>query len=93
MKTMVTWSLKPGAALSEAAGRFVTGAAAPEPGVTMLGRWHSVDLSGGFTLYETDSPAALHAGAAKWADILDLKNYIVIEDNEAGPVIAGLAKK
>jgi hypothetical protein len=34
----------------------------------------------------------LYAGAAVWADILDLKNYIVIEDGEAGPVLDGLSK-
>jgi hypothetical protein len=93
MKTMVTWSAKSGEGFSEAVRRFVAGQAAPPAGVKILGRWHSVDLSIGFTLYETDNMAALYAGAAIWADILDLRNYIVIEDSEAGPVLAGLAKK
>ncbi len=93
MKTMVTWSAKSGAGFTEAVRRFLSGQAAPPEGVKILGRWHSVDLSIGFTLYETDNMAALYAAAATWADILDLKNYIVIEDSEAGPVLASLGKK
>jgi Domain of unknown function (DUF3303) len=92
MKTMVTWSAKSGEGFKDAVRRFLAGEAAPEPGVTILGRWHSVDLSIGFTLYEATDMAALYASAAKWADILDLKNYIVIEDNEAGPILASLKK-
>jgi hypothetical protein len=86
MKVMATWSLTSGG-LREAAGRFLAGEAEPQPGVKLLGRWHSVDLSCGFSLYETDSPAALYEGAAKWRDLLDLENYIVIEDAEAGPIL------
>ena len=92
MKTMVTWSLKSGQSLHEAVKRFLAGEAAPVEGVNLLGRWHSVDLSSGFSLYETDNMAALYRDAARWADILDLKNYIVIEDGEAGPVLAGLKR-
>jgi len=93
MKTMLTWSAKSGEGFTEAVRRFIAGQAAPPEGVKLLGRWHSVDLSIGFSLYETDNMAALYAAAAAWADVLDLKNYIVVEDNEAGPVLAGLAKK
>lgn len=91
MKTMVTWSLKHGQ-LTEAARRFVAGEAAPHESLKILGRWHSVDLSIGFTLYEGDHVAAHYASAAKWADIMDLRTYLVIEDSEAGPIIASLAK-
>jgi hypothetical protein len=92
MKTMVTWSAKSGEGFKEAVSRFIVNQAAPPEGVKMLGRWHSVDLSIGFTLYETDNMAALYATAATWADILDLKNYIVVEDSEVGPILASLKK-
>lgn len=92
MKTMVTWSLRPGG-LTEAARRFVSGEAGPQVGLTLLGRWHSVDMSIGFSLFEGDNPVAQYASAAKWADIMDFKTYIVIEDGEAGPIIASVAKK
>ncbi len=93
MKTMVVWSLKPGASLSEAVRRFLAGEAAPEPGTKMLGRWHSVDLSVGFTLTETDDPTMHYVAAAKWADIMDLRTYTVVEDSEAGPILASVVKK
>ena len=92
MKVMLTWTAKSGPGFSEAVRRFLAGEAAPEPGQKLLGRWHSVDASIGFALYESDNPAVHYAAAAKWADVLDLKSYLVIEDAEAGPVLAGLKK-
>ena len=49
MKFMLTWSFPTGV-LPEAAARFLTGAAAPEEGIKLIGRWHNIDLSGGFAL-------------------------------------------
>ena len=92
MKTMLTWTLKSGQTFHEAVRRFVAGEGAPPEGVKMFGRWHSVDMSIGFTLYETDNSAALYAGTAKWADVLDVRTYIVIEDSQAGAVLAALMK-
>jgi hypothetical protein len=91
MKFMTTWTFPTGN-LPEAAERFLAGVAVPEAGVTLLGRWHNVDCSGGFALYETNDPVALYKGAAKWADVLELTNIAVIEDGDAGPVLAGLFK-
>lgn len=92
MKTMVTWNLKSGELL-EAARRFVSGAAGPQGSLKLLGRWHSVDMSIGFALYEGDNPVDHYASAANWADIMDFRTYVVIEDSEAGPIIASVAKK
>src|SRR4249919_1431256 len=69
MKFMTTWSFPTGA-LPEAAQRFLAGQAAPEEGVKLLGRWHNIDLSGGFLLSESDNPIALYKGSAKWGDLL-----------------------
>jgi hypothetical protein len=91
MKIMSVWNLKAGA-FSEAVRRFLAGEAAPPEGVTLLGRWHCTDFSAGFSLYETNDPAALYAGAARWADILDFKSSIVVEDDVAGPALAALKK-
>jgi hypothetical protein len=87
MKVMTTWSVKDGA-IREAVAKFLAGEAAPQPGVALLGRWHSVDLSAGFSLYETNDPAALYAGAAKWAELMDLQTMVVVEDGEAGAALA-----
>ncbi|MFC5860721.1 DUF3303 domain-containing protein [Acidicapsa dinghuensis] len=92
MKVMSTWSARPGA-FDDAIERFLKGEAAPVEGVKLLGRWHSVDLSTGFSLYETDDPAALHRGALRWVDLLELQTYVVIEDAEAGANFAQFAGK
>lgn len=93
MKIMATWTLKSGPSLHEAVKRFLAGEASPVPNVTLLGRWHSIDMSIGFSLYETDDAAALYADAARWSDLLELKNYIVIEDAEAAPVLAAMKQR
>ena len=92
MKFMSTWTFQ-GGALSEAAARFLAGEAAPEPGTTILGRWHNIDLSGGFLLFETNDPAAMYRGALKWADVLELNTVPVVEDADAGAALAGRFKK
>ncbi len=83
MKFMTTWTLIPGSA-KEAIDKFLAGEAAPPPEVKLLGRWHSADGSHGYSLYETDNLAALHKGAIKWSDLLELSTVAVIEDAEAG---------
>jgi hypothetical protein len=93
MKTMVVWSLKPGASLSEAVRRFLAGEAGPQEGQKILGRWHSVDMSIGFTLSETDNPSTHYVAASKFADIMDLRAYMVIEDSDVGPILASMGKK
>jgi Protein of unknown function (DUF3303) len=62
-------------------------------GLKLLGRWHKVGSAGGFALWESDDLAALYKEFAFWSDLLILESYIVIEDGEAGPVLAELFKK
>ena len=92
MKFMSTWALLPGT-IQETVDRFLAGEGTPAEGVTLLGRWHNVDCSGGFALYETDSAAALHVGAAKWADLIEISTAVVIDDAEAGANLAAVFKK
>ena len=92
MKFMSTWSLLPGS-VKTAAEQFLAGGGLEAEGVTLLGRWHKVDCSGGFSLYESSNAAALHLGAGKWADLLAITIVPVIEDAEAGPNLAATFKK
>jgi hypothetical protein len=92
MKFMSTWTLLPGS-VKAAAEQFLAGGGGEPEGVTVLGRWHKVDGSGGFTLYETNNLAALHLTAAKWADLLEVITVPVIEDGEAGPNLVTAFKK
>lgn len=90
MKVMLVYSGKPDA-FHEVVRRFKAGQAVPAEGVTMLGRWQSTDFSVGFALYETDNPAALAAGASKWADVLTIQHHLVIEDRELAPILGALS--
>ena len=92
MKFMTTWSVRPGAT-QEAVDRFLAGYAEPVEGATLLGRWHAIDVSGGFTLSETSDPAALYRNAAQWADVIELKTVVVLEDGAVGPILASVFKK
>jgi hypothetical protein len=89
---MQTWTLLPGS-VKTAAEQFLAGGGGEPEGVKLLGRWHNVDCSGGFSLYESNNAAALHLGAAKWADLLELSLVAVIEDAEAGPNLVTVFKK
>ena len=92
MKFLSTWSIRPGC-LPEAVGRFLSGQAQPLPGTTLLGRWHKADMSGGFTLSESSDPRALFEFSAMWADLIEIHSSPVIEDAEAGPILAKVFKK
>jgi len=93
MKFMTTWSLIPGS-VKDAAEQFLTLGGGGEPeGVTLLSRWHNVDCTGGFTLYEASDASALHRGAAGWADLVELSTVPEIDDAEAGPNLAFVFKK
>jgi hypothetical protein len=87
MKFMTTWAVQPGA-VKEAVSRFLATGGQPLAGVTLLGRWHNLGCSSGYTLYETDNPAALYEGAAKWSDLMDVDIVPVIEDESAGAALA-----
>ena len=92
MKFMSTWTVVPGT-LREVVERFLVNQGQPAPGVTLLGRWHAADLSGGFALFETTNVAAFYESAAVWADVLEIHTVPVVEDAEAGPVLAKVFKK
>jgi hypothetical protein len=92
MKFMSTWKLLPGTAKA-AAEQFLAGGGGEPEGVTLLGRWHNADCSGGFSLFETSNPAALHLAALKWVDLLQSTFVPVIEDGEAGPNLVTVFKK
>lgn len=91
MKVMSTYSIRPGC-VKEAVDRFLSGKASPPAGVKLIGRWHKTDSSGGYTLMESDNATAMFEFAASWSDVLETHSTIVIEDAEAGPVLAKIFK-
>ncbi len=87
MKMMATWSVRPGV-VKETVQRFLAGEAEPGEGLTLLGRWHKTDCSGGFSLYETDDPTTLYALSSAWSDVLEMRDWVVLEDAAVGPILS-----
>jgi hypothetical protein len=92
MIVMSTYTIRPGC-MPEAVSRFLSGKATPPSGVKILGRWHKIDCSGGYTLFETDSPATLFEFTASWADVLENHSTVVIEDAEAASALGKIYGK
>lgn len=92
MKIMSTWTVRPGK-VAEVVAKFLTTGAPGPKGVKLLGRWHKADMTGGFTLSESDNPKALYESAAEWADLIEIHASVVVEDNDAGAVLGKLYKK
>ena len=66
--------------------RLEKGTGAPES-VKIIGQWTALDGSGGYTIYETDSPD--YAWTMMWNDLLDIQ-IIPILDTEKD--VLGLLK-
>ena len=92
MIVMSTYKIHPGC-VPEAVSRFLSGKATPTSGIKILGRWHKTDLSGGYSLFETNDPAALYEFAASWAEVLEMDSTIVIEDADAATALAKIYGK
>jgi hypothetical protein len=91
MKFITTWTIPTGN-VNPAIERFLkTGGKAPE-GVKMLGRWFGMD-GRAFTVSEANDTKAMYQWYAEWADLLELTVTPCVEDAEAGPVLAALAKR
>ncbi len=87
MKIFSSYTLRPGC-IPEAAKRFLEGKATPPAGLKLLGRWHKTDGTGGYSVFEADSLAAVYEFSIGWSDVLEIHDHVVIEDAEMGPVLA-----
>ncbi len=67
--------------------RFKETGAAPPPGVTMMGRWHSVQGHKGFIIAESADAEALAKWIQEWTDILSSEVTPVITDEQFARVI------
>ena len=90
MKFLVSWSL-PQATFRPAVAPFLQGGGATPAGVKLIGRWHG--MSGfGFAVVETTDAKALYAWVAEWAEFLPMQTTPVLEDADAGAVLAAMYK-
>jgi hypothetical protein len=86
MKFLVSWSL-PQATYRAALTRFLQSGGLPPTGVTLIGRWHGMS-GGGVAVVETTDPKALYAWCAEWMEFLPIQTTPVLEDADAGAVLA-----
>jgi hypothetical protein len=86
MKFILTFTLPP-ETRNEAIARFLETEGQPPLGVTLLGRWTQLDLSGGYVLLESEDSQALTAFAHSWSDLLELTLAPVIEDQALAGVL------
>ena len=82
----ITYQLSP-ERRTEAQGRFKQTGALPLAGVTMLGRWHSVEGLRGFTIAESSDAVAIAKWVQSWTDLLTFEIVPVVNDEEFARVI------
>jgi hypothetical protein len=92
MKFMLTYALKQ-ETRNAAIARFLKTGAQPSKGVSLLGRWHRLDMSGGFLLLESTDSKAMAKFSSEWSDVCDLAVVPVNEDAELGEVLGALKIK
>lgn len=66
----------------DAQDRFQETGAPPPEGVTMLGRWHTVQGRKGFMIAESDDPVALGKWTQQWTDLLTFQITPVVTDEQ-----------
>jgi hypothetical protein len=92
MKFLSTWSIRP-ESRREAIELFLAGRGALPAAVTLLGRWHKADGSGGFSLMETDDPKAIYENAVFWSQYLTYDVELVVDEADAASIAGKIFKK
>jgi uncharacterized protein DUF3303 len=83
MKFMLTFDWAPDTKTrDEGVARFQKTGGLPPEGVKLIGRWTRADFSGGFVLLETEDPKKLLEFAYMWGDVMALKVFPVLDDQE-----------
>ena len=91
MKYISHWKIPP--QLTDATiKQFLETGGAPPEGVKLLGRW--IGMNGeGFAVSESNDAKAMYAWYVQWASVMELTVTPCVEDAEAGPVLAAMAKR
>ena len=94
MKFMITWQLHEGK-LHDTLSLFSQmtpeqDAALHGEDVTIIGRWHDLMSGSGVAIVESDNASAMSAYALAWNRNMDIDVAIVVDDDEARALGAGL---
>ncbi|MCW2652499.1 MAG: hypothetical protein JWR32_3475 [Mycobacterium sp.] len=88
MKFIVHWTQMQ-STFKPAVDRFLKEGAQPPAGVTLLGRWFGMNGTG-FQVVETTDAKALFTYATQRSDVLHIEATPLVEDAQAGEVMASL---
>ena len=58
----------------------------------MIGRWHDIAGRTGLSVVEASDATLLAKWALEWSDLMDLETRSVINDEQAGPLLAASRK-
>ena len=68
-------------------GRFKETGAPPPAGVTMMGRWHSLEGLSGFSVVEASDSQAIASWLHEWNDVVRFKVTPVLTDEQFAQVV------
>lgn len=71
--------------------KFLETGGTPPKNIKMLGRWHGMNREG-FAISESDDPKAMFEWYAQWSNVMEITVTPCVEDAEAGPILAAMAK-
>jgi len=90
MKFLVSWTLTQ-ATYRATVARFLKAGGMPPAGVNLIGRWHGMS-GAGCAVVETTDAKALYTWVAEWSEFLSMQTTPVLEDADAGPILAAMFK-
>ena len=70
-----------------AMARFVQTGGAPPPGLKVHGRWHAIGHHFGVAVAETDDLSLVLKWVLEWSDLMDMKVYPAMTDEETAPLL------
>jgi len=88
MKYLVQWTISQESSRS-AVERFLQTGGKPPDGVTQLGRWFGLNGTG-CSVVEAADPKGVFALVSEWQEYLQISATPVLEDDEAGEILAKL---
>jgi hypothetical protein len=86
MKFIVQWKGLPTAENAVIERFMKTGAPLPD-GVQLLGRWHAIGGLRGVSIVETDDTSKLAALSLAWGDLLTMRIFPALTDEELGAAL------
>jgi hypothetical protein len=89
MKYLVQWQRLEPSSVQRASQRFLETGGKPPDGATQLGRWFGLNGTG-CAVIEASDPKPVFELISEWQEFMEIEATPVLEDDEAGEIIAKL---